>query len=105
MKGNVDVRYKADGSFDSYTTSGLSDANQTSTAFVHKMKEEMLISTEKANRIAEEVDSTFGGANVVDDKPKATAKSSQTASTAIPTTKKARHATDVGKYAGSKQDK
>ena len=83
----------------------MSKYNDTSTTYVKNLNEQMVKETEKANAIAHQVDSNFGGASADIGDPKKTAKSSQTASSALPTTDKAVKATNVDKYANNSKDK
>lgn len=73
----------------------------TNTDYVKKLKVDMEKATKEANELAATVNDEFGGAKVVSDSPKITAKGSQTAASALPATDAAQHAAAVGRYAGS----
>ena len=84
-----------------YDTSGVDTTStrlETNTEYVRQLNEEMVKEGTFAENVARSVDADFGGAVISTDDPKTTAKSSQTAASAINTSDEASHATKVGKY-------
>ena len=103
INGNARIEYDSNGkiTYVADIDKGKDSLNETATNYVHELNKDMERATKEANELAKTFDAEFGGAQIVEGAPKTTAKSSQTAASALPSREAAQHAAAVGRYAGS----